>query len=259
MRTRLLSWFSCGAASAVASKIAVDDYSDEFDVELVYCNLLADEHPDNRRFIADVERWTGRPVKILAHPKYKTTEEVFRGVRYIVGPKGAPCTKMLKKEVRKAYQRPDDTHVLGFTSDEETRINDFDNDFPDLDTEWILRDRRITKQDCYRILTGAGIKLPAMYLLGYRNNNCVGCVKGGMGYWNKIRRDFPEKFASMSAIEDEIGATILRDEKRVDGERVSFPLPLSQLSPGRGRHRDLDFDCNSFTCKGSPSNGRGRR
>ncbi len=33
-----------------------------------------------------------------------------------------------------------------------------------------------------------------MYDLGYPNNNCIGCVKGGMGYWNKIRKDFPEVF-----------------------------------------------------------------
>lgn len=32
-----------------------------------------------------------------------------------------------------------------------------------------------------------------MYDLGYANNNCIGCVKGGIGYWNKIRIDFPEE------------------------------------------------------------------
>ena len=30
--------------------------------------------------------------------------------------------------------------------------------------------------------------------MGYNNNNCIGCIKGGMGYWNKIRVDFPEVF-----------------------------------------------------------------
>ncbi len=51
----------------------------------------------------------------------------------------------------------------------------------------------------------AGIELPAMYKLGYRNNNCIGCPKGGMGYWNKIRVDFPEVFERMAALQRELG------------------------------------------------------
>ena len=37
-----------------------------------------------------------------------------------------------------------------------------------------------------------------MYKLGYKNNNCIGCVKGQAGYWNKIRKDFPDVFDQMS-------------------------------------------------------------
>jgi hypothetical protein len=44
----------------------------------------------------------------------------------------------------------------------------------------------------------AGIELPMMYRLGYSNANCIGCVKGGMGYWNKIRRDFPAEFEELA-------------------------------------------------------------
>lgn len=57
----------------------------------------------------------------------------------------------------------------------------------------------------------AGIKLPEMYLKGYHNNNCIGCVRGGAGYWNKIRVDFPEKFKRMAEIERKIGHSVLKD------------------------------------------------
>lgn len=57
---RRLVWFSCGAASAVAAKLAVETYGDAVDV--VYCDTLATEHPDNERFLRDVERWIGRSV-----------------------------------------------------------------------------------------------------------------------------------------------------------------------------------------------------
>ena len=50
-----------------------------------------------------------------------------------------------------------------------------------------------------------------MYDLGYSNNNCVGCVKGGAGYWNKIRKDFPEVFKARAEMEREIGHSILKD------------------------------------------------
>ena len=41
-----------------------------------------------------------------------------------------------------------------------------------------------------------------MYKLGYNNNNCIGCVKGGQAYWNKIRIDFPETFNKMAKLEN---------------------------------------------------------
>jgi len=65
-----------------------------------------------------------------------------------------------------------------------------------------------------------------MYRMGYPNQNCVGCVKGGMGYWNKIRVDFPEVFAEMAILEREIGATCLKDAKG--------KVWLDELDPNRG-------------------------
>jgi hypothetical protein len=38
-------WFSCGAASAIAGKLAAEKYGGK--VELIYCNTAKDEHPDN--------------------------------------------------------------------------------------------------------------------------------------------------------------------------------------------------------------------
>lgn len=62
-----------------------------------------------------------------------------------------------------------------------------------------------------------------MYDLGYHNNNCVGCVKGGMGYWNRIRIDFPEVFRKMAELEREIGHSCING------------VYLDELAPGRGR------------------------
>lgn len=78
------------------------------------------------------------------------------------------------------------------------------------------------------MLWKAGIKQPAMYRMGYNNNNCIGCVKGGMGYWNKIRKDFPEVFAQMAKIERDVGATCLKDK---DGRIFLDELPTWRGDP----------------------------
>jgi hypothetical protein len=106
-------------------------------------------------------------------------------------------------------------------------------------------ERGITKQECHRLINEAGIALPTMYRLGYINNNCIGCVKGGMGYWNKIRKDFPEAFERMAKQERKMGATILSDRR--DGKRIR--LYLDELEPGRGRYEaEPNIECGVL-CK----------
>ncbi len=80
-----------------------------------------------------------------------------------------------------------------------------------------------------------------MYLLGYGNNNCVGCVKGGMGYWNKIRRDFPEAFARMAALERKLGRSCIKT--KTDGQ-----VFLDTLAPDRGRFEDEPTISCGITC-----------
>lgn len=235
---RVLVWFSCGAASAIAAKFALGKYPGR--VEVLYCDTLAYEHPDNRRFIADIEAWLGVQVRILRSDVYADIFDVFDRTGYLVGPKGARCTLALKRDVRKAYQRPDDLHIFGFTSDEQDRIADFEDANPDLACDWILADAGIRKVDCLRMLQAARIPLPEMYRLGYRNNNCIGCVKGGLGYWNKIRVDFPEAFARMSRQERKMDVAIC-SVREGDVRRRVF---LDELPPGAGRYEsEPGFDC----------------
>ena len=53
MDPRIVCQFSCGAASAVATKLALAQYGDRCEIINAY---LRNEHPDNRRFLADCER-----------------------------------------------------------------------------------------------------------------------------------------------------------------------------------------------------------
>ena len=51
-------WFSCGAASAVAAKLTLERWGNSCNVRIIN-NPVAEEDPDNRRFLADVEQWLG--------------------------------------------------------------------------------------------------------------------------------------------------------------------------------------------------------
>jgi 3'-phosphoadenosine 5'-phosphosulfate sulfotransferase (PAPS reductase)/FAD synthetase len=228
--TRVLCWFSCGAASAYAAKLAVDRYGDA--CEVVYCDTLKYEHPDNARFMADCERWMGKKITLLRSDKYSDIFDVFDKTGWLVGPAGARCTTELKKKVRRAYQRDGDLHVFGYTVEETHRRQQLMIGEPDLTCEFPLIDRSITKQNCLEALFRAGIEIPIMYRLGYSNNNCIGCVKGGAGYWNRIRRDFPDAFQRMARQERKMNVAILKRD--VNGQRVKVFLDELPETMGRG-------------------------
>jgi hypothetical protein len=204
---RVLVWFSCGAASACAAKLAIERYGER--AQVLYCDTLKYEHPDNRRFMRDVEQWIGREIKVIRSDDYTDIFDVFDKTGWLVGVGGARCTAELKRNPRQLYQRVGDYHVFGYTLDEAKRIIRFEDNNPELYLWWPLVEYGMTKQRCLDMLNQAGIELPAMYHLGYKNNNCIGCVKGKAGYWNKIRQDFPEAFARMAAQERKMNVRIL--------------------------------------------------
>lgn len=243
LSARVLVWFSCGVASACAAKLAADKYGDE--LEILYCDTLKYEHPDNVRFMRDMEQWLQRPIKILRSKDYTDIFDVFDKTGWLVGVAGARCTTELKKNVRKAYQNPEDVHIFGLTADEPKRITDFEAENPDIWLEWNLRDAGMKKRDCHLMVSAAGVRQPMMYEMGYKNNNCIGCVKGQAGYWNKIRVDFPEAFARMAAQERKMGVAICKNEYRTDsGSRIRIPVYLDELRPTAGRYEaEEDIEC----------------
>lgn len=228
---RTVAWFSCGAASAVAAKLALQENPEAV---IARC-VIGNEHPDNWRFARDVARWLDRPIVELASPRYPDAWAVWEQRRFLNGPHGALCTVELKKKVRQRFEQDGDIQIFGFTSEETSRASVFQANNFEIESRFPLIERGITKGECFEILKGVGIELPAMYRLGYANANCVGCVKGGMGYWNKIRVDFPEVFERMAGLEETLSATVING------------TTLRDLDPQAGRHTDLQLpECGLF-------------
>lgn len=227
MRKKIkVCWLSAGVSSFISGWL-VRDTVDEF----IYIDI-DNQHPDSMRFIKDCETELGKPVEILKSP-YGSVQNVIKTFRYVCGVAGAKCTEVLKKRVRKeweeAHKEFEITYVWGFDVDERHRANHLMDAMPQFEHEFPLIDNGLTKQDAHAILARIGIKRPAMYDLGYSNNNCIGCVKGGMGYWNKIRADFPEAFGRMAKLEREIGHSCING------------VFLDELDPRTGRMSDEIF------------------
>ena len=231
---RVVCWFSCGAASACATYLTLQAHPEAI---VAYCaSTLSTEHPDNIRFLRDCEKWFGKRVTMLYAEKYTDIFDVFEKTGWLVGPGGARCTTELKKLVRRRFQEPDDIQVFGFDVNEAKRAQRFRDNNIGVTLSAPLIEQGVDKAECFRMLDKAGIELPEMYKLGYRNNNCIGCVKGGSGYWNKVRVDFPEVFERMAKVERAMGVAICKTEPTVDGVRQRIPVYLDELHPRQGRY-----------------------
>jgi hypothetical protein len=244
---RIVCQFSCGAASAVATKMALAQYGLTHDVQIINA-FLVQEHPDNRRFLADCEAWFGRSVTNLRDQKYGASIiEVFRRKQYVKGRHGAPCSTELKRKPLDAWKQPGDVMVFGYTIEEEDRLDDFRERYPDRPVLAPLVDASLTKDDCKAMVHRAGIVLPITYLMGYDNGNCLGCVKGGEAYWRAILEDFPEYFEAMCLVQDEIGpgSWFLRYRS---GPRINERFPLRDLPAGKA-HRNEKLPSCSFFCE----------
>lgn len=232
-----IAWFSCGCTSAVACRIALNECKD---VRIFYIDT-GGEHEDNRRFLSECEDWFGQKITVVRNEAYKDHLDCLEKKGW--GPQGASCTLELKKKLRWRVEEeyPDfDAQVFGFDLSESTRARRFLEQYPVSKAVFPLIQHGLTKEECLAIIERVGITPPAMYRLGYHNNNCIGCLKGGLGYWNKIRREFPSVFARMAKIERKRGFAAHKEQ---DGS----PLFLDELSPDRGESvREITPECGLF-------------
>jgi PP-loop superfamily ATP-utilizing enzyme len=247
MTNRIVCQFSCGAASAVATKLAIAEYGDRC---VIVNAFITEEHEDNRRFADDCQKWFGQEIINLRDTKFDASAiNVFETVGYIKGPRGAACTTRIKRGLLRTFEQPGDVLVLGYTAEEQDRLDDWKENWPGRPIITPLIDRGLTKDDCKAMVIRAGIELPMMYRLGYENANCIGCVKGGLGYWRAIREDFPAQFERVAQAEERVAG--LHGENAYILRHRSGPLkgkrfPLRELPPGKADRGEPLPSCGLF-------------
>lgn len=230
----IIAWWSGGITSAVACKKAIDIFGKER-VRVIMIDTQ-NEHPDTYRFKKDCEDWYGLPIEIITGigEKYGNIFDVWRKHKSLNTATGAICSTNLKRLVREKWekQNPNYTHqVFGF----EFEKKEFNralgmtlNHGKRVKAIYPLMMYGLNKKDCLEIVGKENIEVPEMYKLGFQNNNCfsTGCVQGGIGYWQKMRDSFPEKFDVMADLEHELTelrgepVTMLKDQSNEAKEAI---------------------------------------
>jgi len=281
-KLKTICWWSGGVTSAVACKEAIDHYGKE-NCEVLFLDT-GNEDYDTYRFKDDCERWYGIPIATitgLSEDRFPTIQSVWRHYKSLNVANGAICSSVLKRDVRLKWQKENKGRygfqVFGFDIDEPKRAKAMVMNYPDAKAVFPLLYKGLSKKDCIKMLEDARISIPRAYKLGFHNNNCLGsnedeggCVKGGIGYWQKIGRDMPKKFNSMADIEHELTdlrgepVTMLKDQskeakalvKKTGDKSLQLvflkPHPdyphIKDISMMKGREPKPLLDCNGMDC-----------
>ena len=264
MNKKIIAWWSGGITSAVTCKLCIDIFGLE-NVRFIFIDTH-NEDEDTYRFLSDCEKWYGAKIETISGvEKYGTVQEIWRKNKVFNTATGAACSGRLKTDVARNWRRENEFshNAFGFELSESKRAIAMKMNHPDTKPIFPLLLYGISKKDCIRIVQEAGLKVPRTYEYGYLNNNCfkTGCVQGGIGYWQKIKREYPLKFEAMAQMEHDLTnengkpITMLKDqsnESKSNGIRNVFLKP----HPKYPQFKSIDdmreckveplFECNGF-------------
>ena len=237
----IVCWWSGGVTSAVACKVAIDLFG------LQNCRIIFqdtfNEHDDTYRFKSDCEKWYGKEIETITAigDTYSSIEETWFKHLSLNTATGAICSYMLKRRVREKWQKENDYkyQVFGFefNSKEFKRALGISSNHPKAKPIFPLLMVGYDKEKCIEVINEANIKLPDAYLLGFQNNNCLktGCVQGGIGYWQKMKKENIEVFNKMAKVEHELTnlkgeqVTMLKDQSNEAKKKAKKDKTLQRV------------------------------
>lgn len=266
----IICWFSGGVTSAVSCKLAIDIFG--LDKCVVVMIDTHNEDDDSYRFMRDCSNWYGTTIHQISNKNYASIEEIWDKFLSLNVANGAICSAEAKRAVRIEYQKthPYFAQVFGFDIHESRRAEAMKLNYPDSKPIFPLLMFGYSKKDCINIIGDAGIVVPNSYRYGYLNNNCFKtmCVQGGIGYWQKVKIDFPDKYEKMAQKEHELTdkkgkpVTMLKDQSKEAKKLVEEtgdkshqliflkPHPdypnIKDLSMMKGRPPKPLMECNGF-------------
>jgi hypothetical protein len=261
----IIAWWSGGITSAVTCKICIDLYGKD-NVRIIFIDTK-NEDDDTYRFMEDCEEWYGKKIETISAigSDYDSIQDTWFKHKSLNVATGAICSYKLKRVVREKWQKENEYihQAFGFEIEEINRAKSLKMNHPKSKPIFPLLLQGLSKKDCIEIVQDAGLEVPRMYKLGFLNNNCfkTGCVQGGIGYWQKMAREFPDKFEAMAKVEHDLTndkgqpVTMLKDQSKEAKESGLFQLFLKP-HPDYPNHKDLSMikgrepkpllECNGF-------------
>ncbi len=199
-----IGWFSFGVSSFISCFI------ERKTIDRYIAIYVPDQHEDSMRFLHDCEKVLGKEIEIIQSEKYHSLTQVIEETGCMNTVYGAPCCRLLKKDVRKSWELKNPgrhTYVWGYDVSEKNRADRIAQELSHHDHVFPLIRAGLTKRDCHGILSRMhlGPERPKLYNLGFPNNNCIGCVKQGQNSWILCRKYFPEVFQERVRQERMIG------------------------------------------------------
>lgn len=260
---KIICWFSGGITSAVACKLAIEVYGVD-NCRVIFIDT-GNEDRDTYRFKNDCQKWYGITIETitgLSKDKFPNIQSVWRHYKSLNVANGAICSSTLKRDVRLKFEKENDYkyQVFGFDIDEPKRAKAMTLNYKKAKPIYPLLLHGLTKKDCIEIVNNADIEIPRAYKLGFHNNNCLKtmCIQGGIGYWQKVQREMPDKFKAMADMEHELTnlkgqpVTMLKDQSKGGGLLFLKPHPdypnVKDISMKKGREPKPLFECNGFGC-----------
>jgi hypothetical protein len=259
----VIAWWSGGVRSAVTCKLCIDLFGVD-NVRVVFIDTK-NEDDDTYRFKAECETWYECKIESISTDKYESIEDVWYDNLTLGLAKGAKCSAELKIVVRQQFTKMNNYsyQAFGYDNDEVNRAFDMRKNNGHLRPIFPLLMFWMSKFDCVKYVQNANniftpLTLPITYRLGLENNNCfkTGCVQGGIGYWQWMQKNQPEKFDAMAKREHEITdlkgqpVTICKDQSKGGGLVFLKPHPkypnMKDISMMKGRPPEMLIECNGF-------------
>lgn len=252
-----LVFYSGGIASFFTAKRVIDEHGPDAVTLLFTDTLIEDE--DLYRFLRESAKHLGSQLVEIADGRKPW--EVFRDVRLMGNTRMDPCSRILKRELSRAwveehYPVPDTvTLYIGLDWSEGHRIErpkaawqPYVIEAPLLGPPYLTRAQMLT--DCRDL----GIEPPRLYAMGASHNNCGGfCVKAGQKQFEWLLRVMPERYAHHEQQEqdfrDWIGkdVTILRDRTGGTNKRLTLAALRKRIEAG-GSVPEFDWGgCGCFS------------
>jgi len=262
---KIICWFSGGVTSAVACKLSIDDYGKD-NCRVIFMDTK-NEDDDTYRFLKDCEKWYGIEIEIITvlGEKFNSIQDIWIHYKSLNVAHGAICSSVLKRDLRLKFEKENEYkhQVFGFDINECNRAKAMKNNHKQAKPIFPLLNHALRKIDCIKIVEEAGIELPLAYRLGFHNNNCLKtfCIQGGIGYWQKVQIDFPDKFEAMAEMEHKLTdlkgkpVTMLKDQSKKAKEFGAYNVFLKphpnykkykDLSLMKGRDVEPLMECNGF-------------